>query len=152
MGAGKIEAKEYRIKEVLQRPGVQGFLWGVGAAVAASYVWPRVRGKVRPVVVGAISEVLTLADNAMSSAMHLKEDLEDIVAEAKQRATSDPDEPQEALAQVASYTDAGADEIQDLRLTVDQLQSRMQDFEEVRTEIRELKQLLRQASGRSEGT
>lgn len=143
---------EHRIQEVLQRPVVQGFLWGLGTAAVASYVWPRVRGKVRPVVVGAISEVLSLADNAMESAMHLKEDLEDIVAEAKQRVTAAPSERVESMAQVAGQVDEEAGELQSLRTTVHQLQSRMQDMEEIRAEIRELKQLLRGASGRSEAT
>lgn len=144
------EEREYRVKEILQRPSVQGFLWGLGTAAAASYVWPRVRGKVRPVVVGAISEVLSLADSAMESAMHLKEDLEDIVAEAKQRATASPAEREDGVVRVAGEAAEGEDGVQELRSAVYQLQSRMQDMDEVRAEIRELKQMLRQASGRPE--
>lgn len=74
------------MQELLQKPAVRGYLWGLGTAALVALVWPRVRGKVRPVVVNALSRVVSLADEAMDSASRIKEDLEDLFAEAKTRA------------------------------------------------------------------
>lgn len=148
-----LKVKENRLAELLKQPHVRGFLWGVGTAAAASFLWPRVRGKVRPVVVSAISEVMKLADNAMESAVHLKEELEDILAEAKTRkempAPDLPESPEDLPETVTSP------EVASLKASVQQIQARLNDVDLVRAEVAEIKRLIRQiaeqAAGQSEG-
>lgn len=150
-----VEAKESRLVELLQQPHVRGFLWGVGTAAVASYLWPRVRGSVRPAVVSAISEVMSLADNAMESAVHLKEELEDILAEARSRKEMPAPEAPELPGEDPTTGPASSGEIAGLKASVLQIQQRLNDVDQVRAEVAEIKRLLRQiaeqAAGQAEG-
>lgn len=130
------EIKRGRVAELMREPVVRGFLWGLGSAVAASYLWPKVRGSVRPLLVGAVSEVMKLADGAMETAAHWKEDFEDLVAEAKQQ----KEQPQ---AEMQATGEAGS-EVSQLKDTVQQLQQKFAEMDQVRGEVHEIKRLLRQ--------
>lgn len=137
----KVEAeiKRGRVAEMMKEPVVRGFLWGLGSAVAASYLWPKVRGSVRPLLVGAVTEAMRLADGAMESAAHLKEDFEDLVAEAKLQ----KERGAESVVLDAAEGEA-SQEVAQLKDSVQQLQQRLSEMDQVRIEVAEIKRLLRQ--------
>jgi hypothetical protein len=132
-----------RLREFMGRPAVKGFLWGLGTAAVVAVVWPRVRHRVRPLVVGALSQVVGLADEAVESATKIKEDFTDLMEEAKRKAR----EPEAAP---SPGVEPGPDQVEIARLqeSVARLQGQMAELAEMRQQVGEIRQLLRQAVGR----
>lgn len=149
-----VETKENRLAAFLKQPHVRGFLWGVGTAAVASYLWPKVQGKVRPVVVGAISEVMSLADSAMESAVHLKEEFEDLLAEAKSlKEMPTPHGPGDEPVSGPNVNTNSliSPEVASLKASVQQIQKRLEDVDQVKMEMAEIKRLLRQIAEQAAG-
>jgi hypothetical protein len=74
------------------------FALGVGAALAARVLAPSIGRWTRPVVRNAIKQGIILSEGAQIRAAELREDLEDLVAEARSEARG---------AQAATRVDAG---------------------------------------------
>lgn len=72
-----------KAKEYLHDKGVRGFLAGVGATALAIYAWPKVSSALRPVAVKVVQEAISLTECTISKLSVAKENVEDIVAEAK---------------------------------------------------------------------
>lgn len=61
----------------------RGFLWGAGVALGAALLVPGVRKRVRPLMVRAASSAMSLRDEIEAQTVELREDLQDIVEEAR---------------------------------------------------------------------
>jgi hypothetical protein len=134
---------EVRLKAMMEIPNMKGFWWGLGTAVAVSFLWPRMRGKLRPVFVNTMTEMVSLADQAMESAVKLKEEVEDVLAEAKERARNPaPEDPKEDPGSNANMSE--------LRTSVSELQGQIGEMRELKQEMQELKQMLRQVASQKE--
>jgi hypothetical protein len=81
----------------------RGFLWGAGVALGATLLVPGVRKRVRPLLVRAASGAISLRDEIEAQTVVLREDLQDIVAEARH----ERDRMQEAAATAAAAGAAG---------------------------------------------
>ena len=66
--------------------GFGTFALGVGAALAARAVGPALGRWVRPVARGALKQGIILSQGAQLRAAQMREDLEDLVAEAREDA------------------------------------------------------------------
>lgn len=81
------------LRETLGRPQTRGFLWGVGATMAAYFVLPAVREVIRPAAKGVVRGAMVAGDRFRYAVSGAREGLEDIVAEAqfdRMRDTADP--------------------------------------------------------------
>jgi hypothetical protein len=61
----------------------RGFLWGAGLALGATLLIPGVRKRVRPLLVQAAGGVMSLRNEIEAQTAELREDLQDIVEEAR---------------------------------------------------------------------
>lgn len=64
-------------------PQTRGFLWGVGTAMAAYFVWPAVREAVRPATKGVVRGAMAAGDRFRYAMSGAREGLEDVIAEAQ---------------------------------------------------------------------
>jgi len=67
--------------------GLSTFALGVGAALVASAAGPPLGRRLRPLVRGAIKQVIIVGQGAQVRAAGLREDLEDLVEEAREDAS-----------------------------------------------------------------
>ena len=77
--------------------GIGTFALGVGAALVARGLGPAIARGGRPVVRGAVKQALILSQGAQVRAAGVREDLDDLVAEAR----ADLHEQQEQMARAA---------------------------------------------------
>lgn len=69
--------------EILGESYNRGFVWGIGAAVAAYFLWPAVQGAFRPAAKNVIRGTMAAGDRFRDTAVRAKEALEDVIAEAQ---------------------------------------------------------------------
>lgn len=71
------------MREMVGQPQSRGFMWGVGTAVAAYFLWPAVREVVRPATRGVIRGAMVAGDRFRYAMSNAREGIEDVVAEAQ---------------------------------------------------------------------
>lgn len=108
------------LRELLERPNVRSFLWGVGTAAAAGVLWPALRPTLRPIAVRAAASVIQFADSTLAAVARAREDIEDVVAEARAAAREE-----RAPRRAAEAAD------DDLRATVATLQAEFREMREM---------------------
>lgn len=69
--------------EMLEQPQTRGFLWGVGTAMAAYFLWPAMKEAVRPATKGVVRGAMAAGDRFRYAMANAREGLEDIMAEAQ---------------------------------------------------------------------
>jgi hypothetical protein len=73
----------YRINSALASPEGRGFKWGVGSALLLLFLLPSLGKSLRPITKWAVGESMELTDKIQKMAATVKEDIEDLVAEAQ---------------------------------------------------------------------
>ncbi|QGG48385.1 hypothetical protein [Heliorestis convoluta] len=68
---------------LLSNKGTKGFALGIGATVAVAALLPTVSKALRPLAVQAAQGAINLSEKALSKGVQLKENIEDIMAEAQ---------------------------------------------------------------------
>lgn len=71
------------MREMTGQPQTRGFVWGVGTAVAAYFLWPAVREVVRPATRGVVRGAMVAGDRFRYAMANAREGIEDVVAEAQ---------------------------------------------------------------------
>jgi hypothetical protein len=89
--------------------GLGTFALGVTAALVARVAAPAIGRWARPLVRGAVKQGLVLSQGAQLRAAGMREDLEDLVAEAREDLRQDAQTAQSARAAQASSRTNGAD-------------------------------------------
>lgn len=69
--------------DVLGETQNRGFLWGLGTAAAAYYLWPTVQGVFRPAAKNVIRGTMAAGERFRYTMTRAKEALEDVMAEAQ---------------------------------------------------------------------
>lgn len=105
------------VRHWLDQPQVRSFLWGAGAAWAAALLWPAIRPMVRPLAIRTAAAVIQFADQTLAAVARAKEDIEDVVAEAREAVRAERGGP------------AAAGD--DLRASVQALQAEMREMREL---------------------
>ncbi len=71
----------------------RGFFYGIGAVVLAAMIWPFARQSFRSLAVQSMEGGMELADRARSVVCRAREEIEDIVAEARFKNLQEEDQP-----------------------------------------------------------
>ncbi|NPV90869.1 MAG: hypothetical protein HPY50_08860 [Firmicutes bacterium] len=73
----------YRFNQLMNSREGRGFKWGVGATVLAMLFLPSVAKSMRPITKWAVKETMEISEKVQGIVSNLKEDVEDILAEAQ---------------------------------------------------------------------